>query len=129
MKRIDKTVLRETNFIASVTFMFSLAMQFIFFGVGRWDYTVLLGNVLGYSAAVGNFLLMGITVQSSLEKNEDDAKTSIKVSQSLRLLMLFVVAVIGYLVPVFNIIAVVIPYLFPRIASVIRIALTFSFTS
>lgn len=120
MKRIDKTVLRETYFIASVTFMFSLAMQFIFFGVGRWDYTVLLGNVLGYSAAVGNFLLMGITVQSSLEKNEDDAKTSIKVSQSLRLLMLFVVAVIGYLVPVFNIIAVVIPYLFPRIAIALR---------
>ena len=47
-------------------------------------------------------------------------KNLIKVSQSLRLLMMFAVALIGYLVPVFNTVAVILPFLFPRIAVAVR---------
>ena len=43
-----------------------------------------------------------------------------KVSQSLRLLLVFIIALIGYLVPVFNTIAVLIPLLLPRIAVALR---------
>lgn len=121
MKKIDKTVLNETAYIASFVFIFSLLMQSIFLISGFWDIKVLLGNILGFAAAVGNFLLLGITIQNAVGKeDEKDAKSLIKLSQSLRLLMMFAVALIGYLVPVFNIIAVIIPFLFPRIAISLR---------
>ena len=120
MGRIDKTVLKETEYIAVFTGILSLILQFVFIAVNRWDYTVLLGNILGYIAVVANFLIMGITVQKAVEKPENDARALIKRSQSLRLLMMFVVAMIGYLVPVFNTVAVVLPYLFPRLAIAAR---------
>jgi hypothetical protein len=43
-----------------------------------------------------------------------------KLSQALRTLLMFIIAVIGYSVPVFNLLAVVIPYVFPRIAIALR---------
>ena len=95
-------------------------MQSVFLIIGKWDVEVLFGNILGAVAAVGNFFLMGLTVQASLEKEEKEAKNIIKFSQSARLFLLFGVALAGYLIPVFNIIAVVIPFLFPRIAVMLR---------
>ena len=120
MRKIDPTVLKETGYIAAMVFIFSLALQSVFLIIGKWDYTVLTGNLLGFVAAVGNFFLMGLSVQSSLGKEEKDAKNLMKLSQSLRLLLIFVIALIGYLVPVFNTIAVLIPLLFPRIAVALR---------
>ena len=120
MKKIDPTILRETGYIATMVFIFSLLLQSVFLIIGKWDYTVLLGNLLGFLAAVGNFFLMGLSVQSSLGKEEKDAKNLMKVSQSLRLLLIFVIVVVGYLLDVFNTIAVAIPLLFPRIAVALR---------
>ncbi len=120
MKKIDRTVLRETVYIATVSFILSLLMQSVFLCIGKWHYTVLLGNALGFITVVANFLLMGITVQKAVLKEEKEAKYLMKRSQSLRFLLLFAVALVGYLVPVFNIIAVVIPYLFPRVAVALR---------
>ena len=55
-----------------------------------------------------------------MEKDEQDAKKLVKSSQSARFAMLVVVAVLGYVTPVFNTIALIIPYLFPRIAVALR---------
>ncbi len=120
MKKIDSVVIKETMYIASVSFVLSLLLQSVFLILGKWDYTVLLGNIYGLLVCVGNFFLMGITVQSSLQKDKDEAKKQIKASQSFRLLMLFVLAIIGYIIPIFNILTVIIPYLFPRIAITLR---------
>ena len=120
MKRIDPTVLKETAYIAAFTLIFSALMQAVFLVLGYWDYTVLLGNLLGVVAAVGNFLLMGLTVQSALDKEAKDAKNFRKLSQTMRVLLLFVIAVVAYVVPVFNVLAAVIPYLFPRFAIAFR---------
>lgn len=123
MKKIDPTVLRETSYIAAVCAVLSLLMQSVFLIIGKWDYTVLLGNLLGLLAAVGNFFLMGLTVQSALGKEEKEARRTVKMSQSLRLLMMFAVAIVGYLLSVFNTIAMIIPFLFPRIAVALRPAI------
>ena len=120
MNKIDATVKKETLYIAVFTFIFSLLLQSVYLILGRWDYTVLLGNLLGGAAATANFFIMGLTVQKALGKEEKDAKNLMKLSQSLRLFMLFAVALIGYLVPVFNMVAVVVPFLFPRIAVTLR---------
>ncbi|MBR4973741.1 MAG: ATP synthase subunit I [Clostridia bacterium] len=120
MTKIDSTVLRETKYIAAFVAVLSLLMQSVFLVAGIWNYTVLLGNILGFAAATGNFLLMGITVQKAVEKEEKDAKSLMKLSQSLRLLMMFIIALLGYMLPFFNTVAVIIPFLFPRIAIAVR---------
>ncbi len=120
MKKIDPTVLKETAYIAAFSFVLGVLMQAVFLIVGRWDVTVLLGGILGYLATVGNFFLMGLTVQKAVTKDQKEAKKLIRLSQMLRFLFLVAVAALGYLVSSFNLIAVVIPYLFSRIAIAAR---------
>lgn len=120
MKKVDSTIIKETVYILAFTLIFSVLMQAVFLIIGKWNYTILLGNLLGGFAAVGNFFLMGLSVQSALGKDEKDAKSTMKVSQMLRTLLLFIVAVVGHVAPCFNLLAVVIPYIFPRIAIALR---------
>ncbi len=120
LKKVDSTVLKETCYVALVTFILSVLMQAVFLIAGKWNYTVLLGNLLGSAAAIGNFFLMGLTVQSALGLDVKDAKNRMKLSQMLRTLFMFIVAVVGYVTPVFSLLAVVIPYVFPRIAVAFR---------
>lgn len=120
MKKIDPIVRKETFYILYLTTILSVLMQSVFLIIGKWDYTVLLGNLLGIAAATGNFLLMGLAVQKALEKTPEEAKTVMKLSQMGRMLMLFGVALVGYLVPVFHVIAVILPFLFPRVAIALR---------
>ncbi|MGI6279991.1 MAG: ATP synthase subunit I [Acutalibacteraceae bacterium] len=120
MKKVDSTVIKETKYIAYFTFILSLLMQSFFLVISQWDYTVLLGNILGFAAAVGNFFLLGITVQHALLRDEKGAKLLIRFSQALRMLFLVLIALIAYLAPMFHVLAVIIPYLFPRIAIAFR---------
>lgn len=122
VKKTDPVVVKETLYVALVTLILSVLMQAVFLVIGKWDYTVLLGNILGALASVGNFFIMGISVQKALDKEEKDAKNTMKLSQTLRMFVLFAVAAVGCLVPVFSTIAVVIPFLFPRIAVAFRAA-------
>ena len=80
----------------------------------------MLGNLLGFTAAVLNFFLMGYTVQKAVLLEEKDAKKKVKLSQSLRTLMLVAFAAIGCVFKCFNPIAVLLPLLFPRIAILFR---------
>ncbi len=120
MKKIDSTVIKETKYIALWVLLLSVLMQAVFLVIGKWDYTVLLGNVLSGAAAILNFFLMGITVQNAVEKDEKDAKSSMKVSQLYRFLFLVVVVIIGAVLPYFSIWTVIIPLFFPRIAIAFR---------
>lgn len=120
MKKIDQTVLKETGYIASWTLIFSVLMQAIFLVIGKWNYTVLLGNVLSFALAVLNFFLMGLTVQSAVLKEQKEAKTAMKVSQLYRMLLMLIGVIVGVVLPVFNTWAVVIPIFFPRLAIIFR---------
>ena len=120
MQKIDKVVKKETLYIASWVLIFSALMQAVFLIIGKWDMTVLWGNLLSGAAVILNFFLIGITVQNAVSKEEKDAKQTIKASSMLRTLALFIVVVVGVALDVFNTWAVVIPILFPRIAIALR---------
>ena len=120
MSKIDATVQKETKFVAFVSFILSILMQGGFLIAGFWDYTVISGNLLGYVAAVGNFLLLGLTVQKAIGKEEKEIKRLVAFSQYGRLLILLLVALIANFVSIFNLVATVIPFIFPRIAVMIR---------
>ena len=120
LKNVDATVKRETLYIAAAVGVMSLLLQSVFLIAQRWDYTVLLGNLLSAAAVIVNFFFMGLTVQRSLDKDEKDAVTAVKFSQQIRLLMMFVVVALGAALPCFNLYAVIIPLFFPRIAVALR---------
>ncbi len=119
-KKVDPTVRKETRFIAVVVLILSALMQAVFLIIGKWDYPVLLGNLYGAAIAVGNFFLMGLTVQHCLTLEPDDAKKKMKLSQQGRLLMLLVLCMIGAALSCFNTIALLIPQFFPRLGVTIR---------
>jgi uncharacterized membrane protein len=120
MQKIDKVVLKETKYIAAWVLIFSAILQAVFLVIGKWNYTVLLGNLLSGVAIIANFLAIGITVQNALKKDEKEAKQAMKASGMMRTFFLFLIALIGVLLPIFNIWAVLIPLIFPRIAIAIR---------
>lgn len=120
MKRIDPTILKETAFIFAMSLLFSAVMQGVFLLCGAWNITVLLGNLLGVAATVLNFFWLGISVQNALGKEENEAKRIVRKSQSARLFFLLAVAIVAYLIPAFHLLATAIPFLFSRLALLIR---------
>ncbi len=120
MVKVDSTVKKETLFVFASVLILSALMQAVFLMIGKWDYTVLLGNVLSATASVLNFFLLGLTVQKCVNIEKEEAKKKIKLSQALRLLFMVVIAVLGAVLPCFNIFSTIIPLLFPRIAFVLR---------
>ena len=121
MKKIDPAVIKESKYIAVWVVLLSVLMEAVFLIIGMWDYTVLLGNLLIGVTVILNFFLMGLSIQNALEKEEKEAKNTLKLSRTYRMLMLFVVIVVGVVLPVFNMWAVVIPVLFPRVAIAFRV--------
>ncbi|MBR2479773.1 MAG: hypothetical protein IKB56_00520 [Clostridia bacterium] len=120
MKKIEPTIIKETLYILVCVVILSVLMEAVFLIIHRWDYTVLLGNLLTGFAVTLNFFLMGLGVQKSLGKDEKEAKKIIRLSQAYRYLILIVFLVIGVVFSCFNNWAVFVPVVFPRIAIAIR---------
>ncbi|MBQ1546288.1 MAG: hypothetical protein IIZ59_02010 [Clostridia bacterium] len=117
-KGIDPTVKRETLYITAWTLTLSVLMQSVFLIAGLWKADVLFGNLLTGACAVGNFLLMGITVQKAVDRDEKDAAALMRFSQSVRLFMQLAVCAAGVLF--FDPISAILPLFFPRIAVTFR---------
>lgn len=120
MKKIDAAILDGTKYITAWVVILSALTEAVFLIIGHWNFTVLFGNLLGASVAVLNFFLMGLSVQSALNKDEKAAKATMRASQIYRNLMILAVAVAGILLPFFSNWTVIIPLFFPRISIFFR---------
>lgn len=120
MQKADNTIVRETKYIAFCVIAMSIIMQLVFVFVGCWTYKVLLGNVLSAAVSIANFYLMGLSVQKAVLQDEADARKTIRTSQSLRTLFMFVFVVLGVVAPCFSTLSVIIPLFFTRIAIAFR---------
>ena len=117
-KNVDAEVKRSVRYIALVVLVCSLLMQAVFLVIGKWDVTVLLGNLLGAATAILNFFIMAQTVAKALAQGDkDDANKKTQLSRSFRMLLMALVCVIGHLAPCFNLFAVAIPLVFPSIGA------------
>lgn len=94
-----KFILRETAFLAIGELVCIAAMIGIFALLGKLDYTVILGGVIGGILAVGNFFFMAISSNAAADKaaeqNVKEGKALVKSSYFGRLL------VVGLLLVVF----------------------------
>ena len=116
--KIQPAVWKETGHIALGVALGDVVMLVVFAILRRMDYTVLLGTLLGSVAAIGNFLLMGVSAQRAME-DPDRAKAMVQRSYTLRMLGLVAVMVLGVAAPCFHIIAVIVPILMPGIIIVV----------
>ena len=137
---VQPAVIQETKRIAGGTLILTAAMLIVFALLGRMDYTVVLGALLGAAYAVGNFFLLALSVQMAAEKmngshpaplpepeegeepteaplspEAQEARKKMQLSYTGRMLLLIVVAIVAIKAPCFNAIAALIPMLFPRI--------------
>lgn len=118
--KTDNTIVSETIYIALFSLFLSVIMQCIFLVSGYWSSAVLLGNLLSASVSVINFYLMGCTVRKAVAQDEKEAKNTIKASQTMRTLFVFVFVAIGVLLPYFSTLATIIPLFFTRVAVMFR---------
>lgn len=123
MIKPQKTVIKETLFVAIFTFACSALMNAVFVALRYWNYKVLTGSLLSSVVSVLNFYMMGIVIQSIIENKtleSKDRQQRVKLSFILRMICLAVVVAVGVALPWFNTWTVVIPIFFPRIAMLFR---------
>lgn len=121
MSKTENTLIKESKYILLWIIIFSILMQAVFLILKKWNYTVLLGNLLSAVTAAVNFYLMGLTLEKVVECDEKSARYKVKLSHTLRTLMLFAVAAVGAATTCFNLAAVLIPLFFPRLAIALRL--------
>lgn len=86
------------------------------FGIGTFDYTVILGTAGGSVVAILNFTIMCLTIQRAVDIAEQkQMKAFIQGSYNGRLLLQAAWVVIAFLIPHFNVIAAAVPLLFPNL--------------
>lgn len=143
MMKIQPAVKQETKRIAAGTLILTAVMILVFVLIGKFDWTVITGALLGCAAAIGNFFLLALSVQKAaermngvnlpsyeeaeagLEEGEEapapdapeiqQAKRSMQASYTGRLFLLAVIGILGLTLPCFHAVATVVPFLFPRI--------------
>ena len=113
---MDPAVRKETGYIALWVVLLSLVMEAVFLLIGQWNPSVLLGNLGGAAAAVGNYFLLALTVSRAVSSGKpEEAARRVKATATLRLLGC--AGVCALMIGVFktNVYATLIPMLFPRI--------------
>lgn len=120
-KPLDPVIKKEVVYVAEWVLAACMLTQGVCIIAGWWSVPVMLGNLLGGVTAVGNFLLMCRMVQKAVSQDKKQAVNTVKLSQSLRLLMQGLVLILAAVLPsVFNIWTAAIPLLIPTIAIRIR---------
>ena len=121
MAGMDPAVRKETVYITCWVLALSLLMEAVFLIFRWWDLSVLWGNLGGVLAAIGNFLLLGITVSRAVSQGRpEEAARRVKASATVRLLGQALVCVVLIAVFKTNVYATLLPLLFPRIGLMFR---------
>lgn len=124
MAQIQPAVKKETVRIAWGTIAGSCIMFLAFWIFHKlspdsvpFNYKVILSGILGSIVAVGNFFLMGLTVQKIASgEDEQQAYKNMKASYRFRTMSQLLWAVLAMVIPVFNGAAGIIPLFFPSIS-------------
>lgn len=123
MMSISPAVKQETIRIGVGSSICTVLMWLVFFFLHQaspqqipFDYTVILAGIGGLVFAVGNFFLMGLTVQKvAAETDEARARQRMQVSQRQRTLLMLIWGIAALAAPCFNAAAGIIPLLFPSL--------------
>lgn len=112
--KISPSVRKETGHIALGVCIGSAVMLAVFLLLGKLNYTVVLGALLGSAGAILNFFCMCLSCQRAVN-DPDRAQLIVRKSYTTRMLAMVVVMIIGYAAPCFHVVAVVVPFLLPAL--------------
>lgn len=111
-------VLKQTAIVAAGQAVCVAAMVGIFALLGYFDYTVVLGGLMGAVVAVLNFLFMAIGISLAADKAQEQnvkgGKSLVTGSYMLRIVLMFVVLFACAKSGHFHVIALVLPLVFVR---------------
>ena len=111
---------KELTRIACGTAICTAVMWVIFaalhlVGWVKFDYTVVLGSLIGAAVAIGNFAGICLVCQKVIdEQDEKRRKATLQASYNVRMLLQAVWIIVAIGAPVFQPFAGVLPLLFPR---------------
>ena len=120
MAKLDPVVRKETAYAATWVAALSLVMEAVFLILKKWSGGVLAGNMIGAGAAVGNYLLLGITVAKAAGGPPEKVAMKVRSSMTARMLGQAAVCAIAVGLLKTNVYATVLPLLFPRIGIAFR---------
>ena len=120
-EKISPAVRKETRNVAIYTGIGVIACWIVFFAAHSlrpdkvpFDYTVFLGSLMGGAVAVGNFFLMGLTVQKVASTEDQNlAAGYMRASYARRMLMQVLWVILAIAAPCFHFVAGIVPLLFP----------------
>lgn len=123
LENIQPAVKKETKRVAVSTAIGVILMWILFAVIHMsmpdsvpFDYTVFLGGIGGWVAAVLNFFLMGLTVQKVVDTEDEElARMRMKSSYSRRMMLQFFWVIAAIVLPCFHFAAGILPLLFPGI--------------
>ena len=103
-----------TAFCTVVLWVLFAALHLV--GWVKFDYTVILGSLVGAAVAVGNFAGICFVVQKIIdEQDEKRRKAKLQLSHNSRMLLQAVWVIVAIAAPCFQPFASVLPLFFPRI--------------
>ena len=118
---MDPAVKKETGYITVWVLLLSLLMEAVFLIIRQWDLSVLFGNLGGAVLAVGNFFLLAYTVSRAVDKGKpEEAAQRVKATATLRLIGVGALSALFIGAFKTNVLATLIPLLFPRVAIAFR---------
>ena len=118
---LQKSSIKEIGYMLAGLLFFSAIMVGCFALTGHFSITVVWGALLGSFLALLNFVLLAFTVEKAFSKGEKHARLSMSLSYTLRMLILAAGIILAFKHPEqFHYLAVVIPFLFPRIIIFLR---------
>ena len=107
---MNKTISLETGRLCLGLLIVDILICGVFLLLKKFNYTVVLGVLLGSAGAVLNFFLLGVTMQKAA--NQDDGqKKLVQASYSLRMMLMALTVIVGALLPYFHTSAVIVPFL------------------
>jgi len=118
--KLDPVVRKETAYAATWVAALSLVMEAAFLVLKRWSGAVLAGNLIGAGAAVGNYLLLGITVAKAAGGPPEKVAMKVRSSMTARMLGQAVICAAAVGILKTNVYATILPLLFPRIGIAFR---------
>ena len=113
IKEIKRIALGSVICLVLMIAAFFLLSQF---GIGSFDYRVILSGLIGTLVAVGNFTLLCMTIQKAAAmEDKKQMKARFQVSYNARLIIQAAWVVVAFLVSWLNALAAAIPLLFPTV--------------
>ena len=118
---MDPAVKKETGYITVWVLLLSLLMEAVFLIIRQWYLSVLFGNLGGAVLAVLNFFLLAFTVSRAVDKGKpEEAAQRVKATATLRLIGVGALSALFIGAFKTNVLATLIPLLFPRVAIAFR---------